>query len=42
MDEDTTRRLVRGMLVLLFTTLAAWLAGYIADRILGPEELEEG
>jgi hypothetical protein len=42
MDEDVTRRLVRGILMLILTTLAAWLAGYIADKILGPEELEEG
>jgi hypothetical protein len=43
MDEDITRRLVKGILVLMLTTLATWLAGYITDRILGPvEELEEG
>jgi hypothetical protein len=42
MDEDVTRRLVRGILTLLLTTIAAWLAGYITDMVLGPEELEEG
>lgn len=42
MEEDVTRRLVRGILTLLLTTIATWLAGYITDRILGPEELEEG
>lgn len=42
MDEDVTRRLVRGVLTLLLTSIAAWLAGYIADRLLGPDELEEG
>ena len=41
MDEDVTRRLVKGILILLLTTLATWLAGYLTDRILGPEELEE-
>jgi hypothetical protein len=40
MDEDVTRRLVRGLLTLLLTTLATWLAGYLTDRILGPEEDE--
>ena len=38
MDADTTRRLVRGILTLVLTTLATWLAGYLTDRILGPEE----
>jgi hypothetical protein len=41
MDEDITRRLVKGILILLLTTLATWLAGYLTDRILGPDELEE-
>jgi hypothetical protein len=41
MDEDVMRRLVKGILVLVLTTLATWLASYITDRILGPEELEE-
>jgi hypothetical protein len=41
MDEDVVRRLVKGILVLVLTSLATWLAGYITDRILGPEELEE-
>ena len=41
MDEDVTRRLVRGILTLVLTTVATWLAGYLTNRILGPEELEE-
>lgn len=42
MDEETTRRLVKGILTLALTTLATWLAGYLTNRILGPEpELEE-
>lgn len=47
MDEDVTRRLVRGVLTLLLTTLATWLAGVLTERLLGPEpeedlELEKG
>ncbi|MGA7731110.1 MAG: hypothetical protein WCD37_07535 [Chloroflexia bacterium] len=41
MDEDVTRRLVKGILTLLLTTIATWLAAYITNRILGPEELDE-
>jgi hypothetical protein len=40
MDEDVTRRLVRGLLTLVLTTIATWVAGYLTDRILGPEEEE--
>jgi hypothetical protein len=38
MDEDVTRKLVKGILTLLLTTMATWLAAYITNRILGPEE----
>lgn len=38
MEEDVTRRLVRGILTLVLTTIATWLAGYLTERILGPEE----
>ncbi len=38
MDEDVTRRMLKGILALVLTTLATWLAGYITDRILGPED----
>ena len=38
MDQDTTRRMLKGILALVLTTLATWLAGYITDRILGPED----
>lgn len=41
MDQDVTRKLVKGILTLAFTTLATWLASYITDRLLGPEEAEE-
>jgi hypothetical protein len=41
MDQDVTRRLVKGILTLLLTTLATWLAGYLTDRLLGPEEQTE-
>jgi hypothetical protein len=41
MDDDLTRRLIKGILVLLLTTLATWLAGYLTDRLLGPEEFAE-
>jgi hypothetical protein len=32
--------LVRGILTLVLTTIATWLAGYLTNRILGPEEEE--
>ena len=41
MYQDVTRRLVKGILALMLTTLATWLAGYLTDKILGPEPLEE-
>jgi len=41
MDQDVTRRMVKGILALVLTSLATWLAGYLTDRILGPEPLEE-
>lgn len=41
MDEDVTRRLVKGLLALVLTSLATWLAGYLTERLLGPEPLEE-
>lgn len=40
MEEDMTRRLVRGILTLVLTTFATWLAGYLTNRILGPAEEE--
>ena len=40
-DDDMKRRLLVGLLSLLLTTLAARLAVYIADLILGPEEKAE-
>jgi hypothetical protein len=41
MDEDVTRRLVRGILTLMLTTMATWLAGYLTDRLLGAEQEAE-
>ena len=40
-DDEMKRRLLVGLLSLLLTTLAARLAVYIADLILGPEEKAE-
>lgn len=40
-DDEMKRRLLVGLLSLLLTTLAARLAVYIADLILGPEEKPE-
>ncbi len=42
MDDDVTRRLVKGILALVLTTMATWLAGYLTERILGPAEQHEG
>lgn len=42
MEDDMTRRLVKGLLTLALTTLATWLANYLTDRNLGPELLDEG
>ena len=41
MDDDVTRRLVKGILTLILTTIATWLAGQITNRLLGPETEEE-
>ena len=38
MDKDATRRMLRGILALVLTSLATWLAAYLTDRILGPED----
>ncbi|NWG22658.1 MAG: hypothetical protein HXY39_20315 [Chloroflexi bacterium] len=38
LDDEMKRRLLVGLLSLLLTTLAARLAVYIAELILGPEE----
>ncbi len=32
------RNLVRGLLTLLLTTAATWLAGRLTEMILGPEQ----
>jgi uncharacterized membrane-anchored protein len=39
MEEDLRRRLVYGIISLILTSLAAWLATYLTNKILGePEE----
>jgi hypothetical protein len=38
MDEDVRRRLLKGLLGLVFGIAATWLATYITDLVLGPEE----
>ncbi|HMO58700.1 MAG TPA: hypothetical protein PKA05_21220 [Roseiflexaceae bacterium] len=40
MDEDTRRRLVYGVISLVLSVLAARLAQYITNQILGPEKKE--
>lgn len=37
-DDDMKRRLLVGLLSVILTTLAARLAVYVVDLILGPEE----
>ncbi|HET7079244.1 MAG TPA: hypothetical protein VFM49_17560 [Chloroflexia bacterium] len=37
-EDDVMRNLVRGLLTLLLTTVATWLAGRLTDMILGPAE----
>ncbi len=37
MDEDIRRRLLKGLLGVVFGIASTWLATYITDRILGPE-----
>jgi hypothetical protein len=36
--EDPMRRLVQGILTLVLSTLAGWLAAKLTDLILGPAE----
>jgi hypothetical protein len=31
---------VRGVLVLVLTAGATWLANYVVDRVFGPDEIE--
>jgi hypothetical protein len=40
MDEETKRRLLYGLLSLVLSALAARLALYITNKILGDPELE--
>jgi len=39
--EDPMRRLVQGILTLVLTTLAGWLAAKLTDTILGPAKKPE-
>lgn len=42
MEEDLRRRLVYGIISLVLTSLAAWLATYITNKILGdPDQLTD-
>ncbi len=45
-EQSPMRKLVQGVLTLVLSTLASWLAGKLTDLILGPaeepEEEEEG
>ena len=41
MDEDVIRKMLKSILTLALTTIATWLAAYITNKILGPEELPE-
>ncbi|MEO8285456.1 MAG: hypothetical protein ABI670_03355 [Chloroflexota bacterium] len=40
MDDDTMHRLLEGILVLILTSLATWLARYLTTRLLGPRSEE--
>ncbi len=40
MGHELARRLLRGILSFIFTAIAAWLAAYLTDKILGPAEEE--
>ncbi len=40
--EEPLRRLVRGILTVLLTALAEWLAGKLTDLILGAAEKHQG
>ena len=37
-DEDVKRRLVYGLISLVLTTAATWLASYLTNKILGKPE----
>lgn len=39
--QDPMRRLVQGVLTLILSTLAGWLAGKLTDLILGPAKEPE-
>jgi hypothetical protein len=39
--EDPIRRLVQGILTLVLSTLASFLAGKLTDLILGPADEQE-
>ncbi len=38
MDDDLKRRLVYGLFSLVLSSLAAWLAKYLTDKILGEQK----
>lgn len=41
MDDDLKRRLVYGILSLVLSSLAAWLASYLTKKILGEPEKKQ-
>jgi hypothetical protein len=40
MDDETMHKLVEGILALILTTLATWLAAYLTRKLLGPPKEE--
>ncbi|MCG8346582.1 MAG: hypothetical protein MI924_02220 [Chloroflexales bacterium] len=41
MEEDFKRRIVYGILSLVLSSLAAWLASYLTNKILGEPDKEQ-
>lgn len=41
MNEDLKRRLVYGLLSLVLSSLAAWLAAYLTNKLLGDPSEEQ-
>jgi hypothetical protein len=39
MDKQM-KNAVRGILVLVLTAAATWVANYVVDRVFGPDEIE--
>lgn len=41
MDDDLRRRMVHGVISLVLSLAAAWLATYLTNKILGSPEVKE-